>query len=58
MNEVINCGKDIAAGEFHQVIVSLEIVISPDFGTTILSKDLFATALHAACIDEVHCISL
>ena len=57
-DEVINCGNDIAAGKFHQVIIPLVIVISPDFWTTILSKDLFATVLHAACIDEAHCISL
>ncbi|EDR07173.1 uncharacterized protein LACBIDRAFT_299079 [Laccaria bicolor S238N-H82] len=49
---------DIAAGKFRQVIVSPEIVISSDFRTAVLSKDRFATALRAVCIDEAHCISL
>ena len=58
MNEVIKRGKDIAAGKFRQVIVSPEIVISPEFQTAVLSKDGFSTALRAVCIDEAHCISL
>ena len=58
MNKVIKCGKDIAAGKFCQVIVSPEIVISPEFQTAVLSKDRFSTALRAVCIDEAHCISL
>ncbi|KAJ3518750.1 hypothetical protein NMY22_g13524 [Coprinellus aureogranulatus] len=50
--------KAIVEGQYRMVIVSPEIVVSPQFSRGVLSQAEFTRRLRSVCIDEAHCISL
>ncbi|KAF5335493.1 hypothetical protein D9611_012205 [Ephemerocybe angulata] len=50
--------KSIASGTFRQILVSPEIITSPEFNRGVLQQPAFTCRLRAVCIDEAHCISL
>ena len=50
--------QDIVEGTFRQVIVSPEIVTSPEFHRAVTSKVKFTDRLRVLNIDEAHCINI
>ncbi|KAF8804758.1 hypothetical protein BYT27DRAFT_7225346 [Phlegmacium glaucopus] len=50
--------QDIVEGNFHQVIVSPEIVTSSEFHRAVTSKVMFTDCLRVVNIDEAHCINI